>query len=74
MSDCHFENGVDVVETSLLCPGDDITTFQLNGFKCGIAICYDAGFDEFIKLYGRAGMNYANFFIYVNHILLCTNL
>lgn len=58
MSDCHFENGVDVVETDVLCPGNDITTFQLHGFKCGIAICYDAGFDEFIKLYGRAGMNH----------------
>lgn len=57
LCDCHLENGVDVVEVGTLSPGDDITTFRIHGFKCGIAICYDGCFDEFIKLYGRAGIN-----------------
>lgn len=55
MCDHHLEGGIDVVEVGILSPGDDIVTFQLNGLKCGIAICYDAWFDEFMKLYGRAG-------------------
>lgn len=55
MCDVHFDNGDKIVEVGTLTPGDDITTFQLNGFKCGIAICYDGCFDEFIKLYGKAG-------------------
>lgn len=35
--------------------GNDITTFVVNGFKCGIAIFYDAMFDEFFKVYAKVG-------------------
>lgn len=55
MCDVHFENGLEVVEAGKLTAGDDITTFQVNGIKCGIAICYDSNFDDFIKLYGKVG-------------------
>lgn len=58
MCDIHLENDVDIVEVDKLSAGNDITTFHVNGFKCGVAICYDANFDEFVKLYGKAGMKY----------------
>lgn len=55
LCDIHF-NETDVVEVGKLSAGDDITTFEvLYGFKCGVAICYDAKFDEFIKLYKSVG-------------------
>lgn len=50
-----MENEIDIVEVDKLTAGSDITTFQVNGFKCGVAICYDANFDEFVKIYGKAG-------------------
>lgn len=57
LCDIHLENDVDIVEVDKLTAGNDVTTFHVNGFKCGVAICYDANFDEFVKLYGKAGMN-----------------
>lgn len=60
MCDIHLENEIDIVEVDKLTAGNDITTFQVNGFKCGVAICYDANFDEFVKLYGKAGMRWEN--------------
>lgn len=55
MCDIHFQNGVEIIEVGVLSPGNDITTFEVFGVKCGIAICADACFDEFVKLYGLAG-------------------
>ncbi|KAJ6639595.1 Omega-amidase NIT2, partial [Pseudolycoriella hygida] len=34
---------------------NDIATFQVNGFKCGIEICYDIHYEELAKTYRRAG-------------------
>lgn len=53
MSNAHGE--FDIVEVNKFEPGNEITTFNVKGFKCGLAICYDAFFDEFIKIYGREG-------------------
>lgn len=58
MCDVHFADGLDIVEVGKLTAGNDITTFHVNGFKCGIVICYDSCFDEFIKLYGKVGKIY----------------
>lgn len=55
LCDIHLENEIDIVEVDKLTAGNDVTTFQVNGFKCGVAICYDANFDEFVKIYGKAG-------------------
>lgn len=55
LCDIHLENVIDIVEVDKLTPGNQLATFELNGFKCGIAICYDAMFDEYIKHYGKAG-------------------
>lgn len=51
----NYRGEVDIVEVDKFKPGNDITTFKVNGIKCGLAICYDAFFDEFIKIYGREG-------------------
>lgn len=56
LCDIHYEKGnVDIVEVGILSPGNDITTFLIDGIKCGLAICYDVEFDEFIKIYGKVG-------------------
>lgn len=46
---------IDIDEVSTLTAGNDITTFQVDDVKCGVAICYDSTFDEFVKLYGKVG-------------------
>lgn len=51
----HFENGLDIDEVSTLTAGNDATTFEVDGVKCGVAICHDGSFDEFIKIYGKIG-------------------
>lgn len=55
MCDVHFEDGVDIDEVSTLTAGNDITTFHVDNVKCGVAICHDVSFDEFIKIYGKVG-------------------
>lgn len=60
MCDVHFET-LDVVEVGPLTAGDDITTFSIDGIKCGVAVCYDATFDEFIKIYAKVGKSLALF-------------
>lgn len=43
-------------EADYLTPGNNITTFHVDGIKCGAAICFDASFTGFIHLYKQAGM------------------
>lgn len=58
-----IENVISIDETSVLTAGNDITTFQVDGTKCGVAICYDANFDEFVKLYRKSGTEHNS----INH-------
>jgi predicted amidohydrolase len=37
-------------------PGDHLTTFSVNGVKCGALICYDVRFPELYRAYKRAGV------------------
>ena len=55
MCNYHSEEGVDIVEVGIFSPGNDLATFQVNGFKCGIEICYDVHFEELAKAYRRSG-------------------
>lgn len=48
-------DGVDIDEVSYLKPGNDVTTFDIDGVKTGVAICYDGFHQEFINLYGKLG-------------------
>ncbi|XP_055321228.1 omega-amidase NIT2-like [Sitodiplosis mosellana] len=54
LCNCHYDNGVEIVEVNRFSPGNDMTTFEVNGIKCGVAICFDAWFDEFIKMYTKS--------------------
>lgn len=46
---CHLD------EVSFLTPGDAVTTFDLDGIKCGVIICNDSRFDEFVRCYRKVG-------------------
>ncbi len=36
-------------------PGDHFVTFEVNGVKCGVLVCYDLGFPELYRQYCRLG-------------------
>lgn len=55
LCDIKFENGTHLDEVNVFTPGDDITTFQIDDVKVGVCICWDACYDEFIKLYRKVG-------------------
>ncbi len=37
-------------------PGDHFVTFDINGVKCGLLICYDARFPELYRQYAKQGV------------------
>jgi predicted amidohydrolase len=37
-------------------PGNHLTTFKVNGVKCGLAICYDVRFPELYREYKKQGV------------------
>lgn len=43
-------------EEKLFNPGKSLSTFELDGVKCGIAICYDIRFPEFIRKIALTGI------------------
>lgn len=51
-----MKNVYKFTESSALTPGNQVTTFEMDGIKCGLAICYDMYFEEFAKLYRKAGV------------------
>ncbi len=42
-------------ETHVFTAGDNLTLFDLAGFRCGILICYDAEFPETVRAMAQAG-------------------
>lgn len=42
-------------EDEVFCAGNKISTVELDGVKCGLAICYDLRFPEFIRKIALAG-------------------
>lgn len=57
LCDINFENGPKLDEVHVFTPGDDVTVFEIDGVRCGVAICNDTCFDEFIKIYRKLGNN-----------------
>jgi len=55
LCDIHMGNGLDIDEVSYLKPGNEVTTFEIDGVKFGLAICYDGFHHEFINLYAKLG-------------------
>ncbi|XP_034112931.1 omega-amidase NIT2 isoform X2 [Drosophila albomicans] len=43
------------VESETLSPGNEFTTFKIEGRKIGIGICYDIRFEEMARLYRNDG-------------------
>ena len=42
-------------ETALITPGDRLVTFQQQGVRIGVLICYDGDFPEMFRTYARMG-------------------
>ena len=51
-----------------LTPGDKYCTFDLNGWKCGILICYDNNIIENVRATTLLGAN----IIFMPHVTMCT--
>lgn len=51
-----------------LTPGDSYTIFELNGWKCGILICYDNNIIENVRATTLLGAN----IIFMPHVTMCT--
>lgn len=51
-----------------LTPGDSYTIFDLNGWKCGILICYDNNIVENVRATALLGAN----IIFMPHVTMCT--
>ncbi|XP_055300674.1 omega-amidase NIT2-like [Sitodiplosis mosellana] len=56
LCDINFESGTKLDEVSVFTPGDDVTLFKIDDIQCGVAICWDACYDEFIKIYRKLGV------------------
>lgn len=52
---CVNKNNRDYDEASYVKPGNEVTTFDMDNIKIGLAICYDTFFPEFISLYAKLG-------------------
>jgi predicted amidohydrolase len=51
-----------------LIPGDSYTVFELNGWKCGILICYDNNVIENVRATALLGAD----IIFMPHVTMCT--
>lgn len=56
LCDINFQNGTKLDEVNVFTPGDDVTIFKIDDIRCGLAICNDAVFDEFVKIYRKLGV------------------
>ncbi len=43
-------------ESDTLCPGEDVTVVDVDGYRLGIGICYDIRFPELAMLYAQQGV------------------
>lgn len=43
-------------EPSLYCRGGELATFELEGWKCGLSICFDIRFPRLFEAYKKAGV------------------
>ncbi|CAG9790779.1 unnamed protein product [Diatraea saccharalis] len=53
--DIDIPNKITFKESDVLSPGDKITTFEFNGIKIGIGICYDLRFGEMAHIMAQEG-------------------
>lgn len=55
--DIDVKDGIRFMESEVLSPGKDITVFDTEFGKMGVAICYDIRFPELIRLMSMEGVN-----------------
>ncbi|XP_034112930.1 omega-amidase NIT2 isoform X1 [Drosophila nasuta] len=53
--DIDVKGGIRFKESETLSPGNEFTTFKIEGRKIGIGICYDIRFEEMARLYRNDG-------------------
>ncbi|CAH2982291.1 unnamed protein product [Chilo suppressalis] len=53
--DIDIPNKITFKESEVLSPGDQLTTFQFNGIKIGLGICYDLRFCEMAHIMAKEG-------------------
>jgi len=51
--DIDIPGGITFIESSVLSSGNELSTFDMNGIKIGLGICYDLRFSEMAKLYRK---------------------
>ncbi|XP_055325892.1 omega-amidase NIT2-like [Sitodiplosis mosellana] len=56
LCDIDFTNGTKLDEVNVFTPGDEVTIFKIDDIQCGLVICWDACYDEFIKIYRKLGV------------------
>jgi len=54
--DIDIPGGITFKESEVLCAGNELATFDLEGVKVGLGICYDLRFEELAKLYRLQGV------------------
>ena len=55
MFDVALEGGESYRESSVVAPGDEIVTFDMDGVTVGLAICYDLRFPELFRILALRG-------------------
>lgn len=55
MADVKLSNDCIIQESSVLTAGHSMNTFEVDGVKFGLGICYDAFFNELSTLYRKQG-------------------
>lgn len=53
--DIDIPGGITFKESDVLSPGNELVTFEIDGVKVGLGICYDLRFEELAKLYRLKG-------------------
>ncbi len=53
----RLENNIVIRESDVYSPGDRPVTADVEGWKCGLSICYDLRFPELFRYYSSRGVN-----------------
>lgn len=53
--DIDIPGGITFKESDILSAGNELATFEIDGIKIGLGICYDIRFEELAKLYRLRG-------------------
>jgi predicted amidohydrolase len=55
MFDVDLAGGVSYRESAVVAPGEEIVTFEMDGVRVGLAICYDLRFPELFRILALRG-------------------